>query len=123
MNYWILAVFLCIMPVVHDQEPVLEALEAGKVGQFGSYFAPEVRISIFDSESTYPRNKAVSMIRNFYDAHQIKGFRKIHEGTSRDERSSYLIGSLYSDDSRFRTFIHYKKEGDLPEISEVRIER
>ncbi len=114
---------ILISPPPPEQQPLLEALEKAAVKEFGSYYADQVIMTIFDKEQTIPGNKAVAMTENFFDAHQIKGFIKNHSGTSKDGSSSYLIGTLISDEKQYRTFIYFRMNGDVPVISEVQIER
>lgn len=123
MIYWIIFMAIFVSPPAVDQQPLLDALEEGAVKEFGSYYDDQVIMTIFDKEQTLPKIKALAVTENFFNAHQIKGFKKNHTGTSKDGSSSYLIGTLLSDKNEYRTFIYFRMDGDVPVISEVQIER
>ena len=123
MMYWIIFLSIAFSPLHGDQQPLLKALEEGAVREFGSYYTDQVIITIFDKEQTLAKMKAITVTENFFNAYDIKGFKKNHSGTSRDGSSSYLIGTLVSETREYRTFIYFQMDGDVPVISEVQIER
>jgi hypothetical protein len=116
-----LALFCSIQ--INGQEELLRALDSGNGDLIGQMFGEQVEISIFDQEQSLPKANAIAMTKNFFNAHQIDRFSKMHEVASKDKRSLCLIGKLVSRDRQFKIFINYQKSGEEIHIHEMRIEK
>lgn len=123
MKKSILFLFLLCNLQVYSQPKLLRALNSGDGELIGQMFGEMVEISIFDHEHSLTKLKAIAMTKNFFDAHQIDRFSKMHEVASKDQRSQYLIGKLVSKDRSFKTFINYQNTKDGIQIHEMRIEK
>lgn len=123
MKKSILFLFLFCSLQVYSQPQLLRALNSGDGELLGQLFDEMVEISIFDHEHSLPKVKAIAMTKNFFDAHQIDRFSKMHEVASKDQQSQYLIGKLVSGDRSFKIFINYQKMRDDIQIHEMRIEK
>jgi hypothetical protein len=108
---------------INGQGELLRALDSGSGDLVGQMFGERVEISIFDQEQSLPKADAIAMTKNFFNAHQIDRFSKMHEVASKDKHSQYLIGKLISKDRQFKIFINYQKSGEAIQIHEMRIEK
>ena len=123
MNQIFFLLSFALAPMMGQQQELKNALEKADAEILGGFFAEQVEISIFDKDQTLSKQKAKAMTINFFEAHAISGFKKMHEGASKDQKSQYLIGKLTSKEQSYRVFIYYVLADQELQINELRVER
>ena len=107
-------------------QPVSEiktAFSTGNASQIGTYFNPEVEISINRDQSSLEKQQAVAKMRTFFSKHQPSTFSNVHEGASRSGGTGYLTGDLMTQSGKFRVFVYFEGEGNNSKIKEIRIDQ
>ena len=62
------------------------------------------------------------ILKNFFGKFSFRDFTIIHKGTSPDG-AQYVIGSLKTNTSSYRTYIYIKKSNGVNVIQEIRFEK
>lgn len=109
--------------VLPAQTDLYNAIGRGDVSVISAYFGDEVELSILGSEGVYTKTEATGQIRNFFSAHQARGFRQMHTGASKGKDSNYIIGELDTDRGVYRVYLYFGPAGDRRMVREFRIER
>ncbi len=109
--------------VLTAQADLYSAIGRGDVSVINTYFGNEVELSILGSEGVYVKTEAAGHIRNFFSAHQARGFRQMHTGASKGKDSNYIIGELDTDRGVYRVYLYFGPVGERRIVRELRIER
>lgn len=99
---------------------ILNAIKAGNAQELSRYMNSTVELLVLDKEDFYKKAVAESIVKDFFDNHQVKDFVIRHQGGSTD--AQYAIGNLKTDAGDFRMHILLKKVGQELLIHQVRIE-
>ncbi len=89
---------------------VRDALKTGSSKELGKYFNNTVEISINGEKASYSRNQAEFIIKDFFGKYPPKGFRYVHQGSSK-EGLKYTVGTYTHDRGEFRVFMLIKQFG------------
>lgn len=108
--------FICIMALstapAHAQNEVInnvrDALKTGSSRELNKYLNNTVEISINGEKSSYSRNQAEFVLKDFFNKYPPKGFRYVHQGSSK-EGIKYTIGTYSYDRGEFRVFMVIKQ--------------
>lgn len=113
---------LIVLPSLGAQADLGSSLGKGDATGVASHFGTKVELSLTGREYTVGKSEAERHLREFFAAHQAKGFRAVHRGTSKDNDSNYTIGELVTDKGIFRVYTYFQQEGDRRVVRELRIE-
>lgn len=89
---------------------VRDALKTGSSKELGNYVNNTVEISINGEKASYSRNQAEFILKDFFDKYPPKGFRYVHQGSSK-EGLKYTVGTYSHDRGEFRVFMLIKQFG------------
>ena len=99
---------------------VLTAIKAGNATELSKYMNSTVELLVLEKEDFYKKNVAETILKDFFNGHQVKDFIIRHQGGSND--AQYAIGNLKTQTGDFRVHILLKKVGQDLLIHQVRIE-
>ncbi|MDX1476365.1 MAG: DUF4783 domain-containing protein [Saprospiraceae bacterium] len=123
MNRLILLLFTCLLTIpVLGQSDVYNALSKGDVDAIANHLDNNVELCIFDQEDIFTRQKAISMLRDFFAQHAPKGFKQMHSGASKGRDANYAIGQLSTGTGTYRVYLYFDTRNDKQVIKELRIE-
>lgn len=109
---------ICDSNAQKNFDKILSSADATTLGES---FQDLVDLSFFDQDKTVKKSKAVSMLKNFFDAHPIKSYQRLHEGASRDRTSRFTIGRMTTRNrEQFKIWLYYSSGAETL-ISEIRI--
>lgn len=89
---------------------VRDALKAGSSRELSKYINNTVEISIDGEKASYSRNQAEFVLKDFFSNYPPKGFRYVHQGSSK-EGLKYTVGTYSYDRGEFRVFMLIKQFG------------
>ena len=115
----IVALLLCIPLVLAQEIPedVVSAFSAGKAADLARYFGDKVTL-VFQGNS---RQKATAALQEFFAKKKVKGFSVNHQG--RRDESSFLIGTLNTQQEKFRVNCFLRRVQDKCLIHQIRIDK
>lgn len=113
-----LVTFICVLALgsasANAQNEVInnvrDALKTGSSRELSKYLNNTVEISINGEKSSYSRNQAEFVLRDFFNKYPSQGFRYVHQGSSK-EGLKYTVGTYTYDRGEFRVFMLIKQIG------------
>lgn len=106
-----------------DQSAITIAIGKGDIETLSKYFDETVEICILDLEDMVDKDEAKTEIESFFDDHQPKSFKVVHDGTSKGQDSRYFIGDLSTSGETFRVYVYLMSTQDSYLIQEIRFEK
>jgi hypothetical protein len=111
-----LVTFICILALggtsANAQNEVInnvrDALKTGSSRELSKYLNNTVEISINGEKSSYSRNQAEFVLKDFFNKYPSQGFRYVHQGSSK-EGLKYTVGTYTYDRGEFRVFMLIKQ--------------
>ncbi len=89
---------------------VRDALKSGSSRELSKYLNNTVEISINGEQTSYSRNQAEFVLKEFFTKYPPKDFRYVHQGSSK-EGVKYTIGTLVHERGEFRVVMLIKQFG------------
>lgn len=113
-----LVTFICLLTLgnasAEAQNEVInnvrDALKTGSSRELSKYLNNTVEISINGEKSSYSRNQAEFVLRDFFNKYPPQSFRYVHQGSSK-EGLKYTVGTYTYDRGEFRVFMLIKQIG------------
>lgn len=110
--------FICILALssasANAQNEVInnvrDALKTGSSRELSKYLNNTVEISINGEKSSYSRNQAEFVLKDFFNKYPAQSFRYVHQGSSK-EGIKYTVGTYTYDRGEFRVFMIIKQIG------------
>lgn len=129
MKVWILTLFCCLtvsVTILRAQNEVInnvrDALKAGSSREVSKYLNNTVEISIDGEKASYSRNQAEFVLKDFFNNYPAKGFRYVHQGSSK-EGLKYTVGTYTYDRGEFRVFMLIKQFGGTYLVDKIDFNR
>jgi hypothetical protein len=119
MHFAVLSVLFIVPGLSAGQQSGIDAaLQKGSAADLGVHFSKTVDISLPDGEDTYPPDRAVTVLSDFFATQTVKGYKRAHVSGEDAGRAKYTIGDLYTAKGTFRITLYYDTQ---QKITEVRI--
>lgn len=115
--------FILIAMISSGQIPddVILSLKTGNSAKLSGYFNQNVELVVLESENVYSKSHAQQVINDFFKKNPPKKFSIIHQGGKGD--SNYAIGTLETDNGKYRVYFLIKTINQSPLIHQLRIEK
>ena len=97
------------------------AFKTGNVDKISEYLNSTVELVILDNEDFYSKKVAESILKDFFDSHQVNEFTIKHQGGQNN--ANFAIGTLKTNDGVFRVYFLLKKVDSKSLIHQLRIEK
>lgn len=111
----VLCLLLCLSSFVSAQEAVIGnvrvALKSGSSKEIIKYFHKTTDLDFDGNSSSYGKNQAEVVLRNFFKENPPSDFKIIHKGASK-AGSPYVIGQYTHKEGTYRVWIRLKEEGE-----------
>lgn len=108
-------------PIAPNFSNIATAISNGNADALGKYFDDDIEISLFEKEDSYDKEKATSIMRDFFNRNKPKTFSQMHQGASKGKDTQYSIGEVITSSGTFRMYIYMKIVNDNYLIQEIRI--
>jgi Domain of unknown function (DUF4783) len=120
-HVWLLFSWLMLPALSSAQSSGIDAaLNKGNAQDLGIYFSRYIDLSLPDLENSYPTEKAVEVLSEFFTRQSVKGYKRNHLSTPQEGRSNYSIGDLYTAQGTFRITLYFDSQ---KKITEIRIQK
>lgn len=87
---------------------IRDALKSGSSRELSKYLNNTVEISINGEKSSYSRNQAEFVLKDFFAKYPPQDFRYVHQGSSK-EGVKYTIGTFVHERGEFRVVMLIKQ--------------
>ncbi len=112
---------ITIMASAQIPDDVILSLKTGNSAKLSGYFNQNVELVVLESENVYSKSHAQQVINDFFKKNPPKKFSIIHQGGKGD--SNYAIGTLETDNGKYRVYFLIKTINQSPLIHQLRIEK
>jgi len=117
---------LLILPLTTFNQPnfnaVIAALQKADMPLLTEHLDNNVEIVINDSDGSYSKAQAATLIKNFLSKNKPSICSIAHSGSARDQGSYYCIGKMVAGGRKYRINIFFKEVNSKYLIQEMRIE-
>ena len=110
-------------PIVPSFNPIATAMSTGNADALSKYFDSDVEISIADKEEIYEKDKAKTVLVDFFGKNKPKSFSQVHQGASKGKDTQYCIGEMPTAGGSYRVYLYMKIAGDQYVIQEMRFDK
>ncbi len=100
---------------------IAAAIRSGNPKNISKYFIENIDLKIIEQESVCSKQQAEMILKDFFTKHPIKSYTIAHKSDAKNG-SQYVIGTLETDNGRFRTNFFIKTSGGQTLIQQFRIE-
>lgn len=101
-------------------QSVAEGFQNGNASEISACFGDEIEMIILSTSGTFSKQKAASMLSDFFRRNTVQRFNLVHKGASGD--SSFGTGNLTTQNGDFRVYFLFRKEKGENVIKILRIE-
>ena len=109
-----------IVEVMDVKTSIQSGFKTGNAKLIASHFSQNVDISLLDKENLYSKSQAEQVLRTFFAENKPVSFTFVHEGQSNNMK--YYIGTLTTENSKFRITVNVKSTSGVKYISHLTIE-
>lgn len=114
------AVSVKAFPILDIPDKIFQAMKVGNIDELSKYFNSSIELVVLDKEDVYSKQQAIQILKNFFVKYKVKNFTLLHQGGK--EESQYAIGTLETDQGKFRVYFLVKQKGAISLIHQLRIE-
>lgn len=101
---------------------ISEAFRTGKINVLHDYYAASVDVTILEYQGFLKKSVVSTKVDDFFSSHSIDRYEIIHEGKSKGSDSVYTIGTLFTNQGKYRVYIFITTRDGKDQIEEIKIE-
>jgi hypothetical protein len=102
---------------------ITRSLNEGNTIGLSSFLDSQVEISMSELEATVSKAEAIAQLKKFFLKNPVKSFTQAHQGNSKANDSTYIIGNLNTQNGIFRVYIYIKIDAGKQYIQEIRFDK
>ncbi len=97
------------------------AIRSGNPRNISKYFIENIDLKVIAQEDVYSRQQAEMILKDFFTKHPVKSYTVAHKSEPK-AGSQYVIGTLETENGKFRIYFLIKTTGSETLIQQFRIE-
>ncbi len=97
------------------------AIRSGNPRNISKYFIENIDLKVIAQEDVYSRQQAEMILKDFFTKHPVKSYTVAHKSEPKGG-SQYVIGTLETENGKFRIYFLIKTTGSETLIQQFRIE-
>ncbi len=102
-------------------EGIATAIRSGSPQSISKYFIENIDLKVIDKEDVYSKQQSEMILKDFFSKHPVKSYTIAHKSEPK-AGSQYVIGTLETDNGKFRVYFLIKTTGSQTLIQQFRIE-
>ncbi|MDO9185314.1 MAG: DUF4783 domain-containing protein [Bacteroidia bacterium] len=110
---------LAFMPDIIDG--ISTAIRSGNPKNISKYFIENIDLKVIAQEDVYSKQQAEMILKDFFTKHPVKSYTVAHKSEPK-AGSQYVIGTLETENGKFRIYFLIKTTGSETLIQQFRIE-
>ncbi len=125
LQFPLLLIVFALLPVqlwAQNLEEIGTAIQSGNAQNVAKYFDTSIEITISSTEHDYSKAQGEMVLKDFFAHNAPSSFSIIHKGSSK-QGSQYGIGTLVTNNGKFRTYVYIKQKGNVFYVEELRFEK
>jgi len=100
---------------------IATAIRSGNPKNISKYFIENIDLKVIAQEDVYSKQQAEMILKDFFTKHPVKSFTVAHKSEPKGG-SQYVIGTLETENGKFRIYFLIKTTGSNTLIQQFRIE-
>jgi hypothetical protein len=118
---------LCIVSIssfafsIDIVDGIATAIRSGNPKNISKYFIENIDLKVIDKEDVYSKQQSEMILKDFFGKHPVKSYTIAHKSEPKSG-SQYVIGTLETDNGKFRVYFLIKTAGSTTLIQQFRIE-
>lgn len=100
---------------------IATAIRSGNPKNISKYFIENIDLKVIDKEDVYSKQQSEMILKDFFGKHPVKSYTVAHKSDPKGG-SQYVIGTLETDNGKFRVSFLIKTTGSNTLIQQFRIE-
>jgi len=100
---------------------IATAIRSGNPKNISKYFIENIDLKVIAQEDVYSKQQAEMILKDFFTKHPVKSFTVAHKSEPKGG-SQYVIGTLETENGKFRIYFLIKTTGSNSLIQQFRIE-
>ncbi len=100
-------------------ENIEKSIRIGNARELARYFNSNIELVVENHEDVYSKSQAEVILKDFFSKNKPKKFKVVHKG---GEKSKFVIGSLETEEKKFRVYFFLKSRDGKSLIHQLRIE-
>ena len=120
---YLLSLFVVLVTLsvsAQDVKTVFKKIGKNNVTALQDLIADEIELSILDDQDLVSKSEALEKLKVFLSSIGAKSCSQLHEGSSQNNSSAYLVGKLNTSNGEdYRVFVYYENK----QIIEMRIDK
>ena len=123
MRFILVLLSFCIglSAFAQSQTVVGKQLETGNTEKLTSYFSDNIELEIPGSKGLFNKQQASIVLKDFFSKNPPNKYFQKHKGGG-NNKALFEIGSLLTEEKKYRTYLLYNLIDNTPQIIELRIE-
>jgi len=123
MRHFLALIIICFSfsSSAQTQSEIGKQLELGNVERLTSYFNETIELGIPGSKGLFNKKQASIVLKDFFSKNPPNKYFQKHSGGG-NNKALFEIGSLLTNEKRYRTYLLYNLVENKPQIIELRIE-
>ncbi|MES2284636.1 MAG: DUF4783 domain-containing protein [Bacteroidota bacterium] len=97
------------------------AIRSGNPKNISKYFIENIDLKVIAQEDVYSKQQAEMILKDFFTKHPVKSYTVAHKSEPK-AGSQYVIGTLETENGKFRIYFLIKTTGSETLIQQFRIE-
>lgn len=97
------------------------AIRSGNPKNISKYFIENIDLKVIAQEDVYSKQQAEMILKDFFTKHPVKSYTVAHKSEPK-AGSQYVIGTLETENGKFRVYFLIKTTGSETLIQQFRIE-
>ncbi len=100
---------------------IATAIRSGNPKNISKYFIENIDLKVIEQEDVYSKQQAEMILKDFFSKHPVKSYTVAHKSEPKGG-SQYVIGTLETENGKFRVYFLIKTSGSTTLIQQFRIE-
>ncbi len=104
-------------------EDLSKAFEQGNASAISQHFQKNLHISFNNSQSVYSKSQAQIILKDFFEAEQVKEYKVNLRSYTENNEVLYLISTLNTQKSEYLVYLAFKYQNNKYLLSEMQFKR
>lgn len=124
-----LLIFICILVTSGSMigqsfiEDISKAFEQGNASAISKHFQNNLHISFDNSQSVYSKSQAEVILKDFFEAEQVKEYKVNLRSFTKNNEKLYLISTLQTHKSEFLVYLAFIYKNNKYSLTEIQFKR
>lgn len=103
-----LGIFVSLSTFAQNSAEIFSAIGNGNVPAFSDKFTAEVELCFDTQQDFFAKSEAIQKLSAFLIKIKPTSGKHMHNGSSKDNKTTYSVGEVISEKGKFRVFVYFE---------------